>query len=91
MIQSWPNSKDPADEADYSIDWIRLIGNDEISSSTWDIPDGVESANPDFSGSRSTIWISGGTAGEDYILTNRIVTEGGRTLELSGKLRVREK
>ena len=38
----------------------------------------------------STIWLSGGTAGAYYTLTNRIVTSDGRTLDKSITLPVRE-
>ena len=92
----WPD-KDPADVLDYGLDWsdqLALVSPaDTISSATWTVPAGLTAGAQFVVGGVATTWLSGGTAGEagaDYTLTCRIVTSGGRTLERSVKLLVKE-
>lgn len=87
---TWPN-KDPDEVLDYELDWSVRLGTDTISTSTWIVPTGI-TKNSDTSDSTSaTIWLSGGTAGESYTFTNRITTTGGRTMDESVKLKVKDK
>lgn len=96
-IGRWP-TKDPNDLLDYQIDWLGdetdqgfLYGtNDTIDTSTWIVPDGITSEAETSTDSTTTIWLSGGTAGETYQLTNRITTTDGRTKDKSMKLPVKE-
>lgn len=85
-------TKDPDEAADYSINWIPDLGPDDvITSSTWlDITPGIITGTPPstFTDTLTTIWISGGTFGEVYSLTNRITTAGGRTYDQEIQLRV---
>lgn len=92
----WPN-KDPADVLDYGLDWsdqLALVSpTDSISNATWTVPAGLTVGAQFVAGGVATIWLSGGTAGAngtDYTITCRIVTAGGRTLERSVKLLVKE-
>ena len=89
----WPD-KDPADVLDYGLDWsdqLALVAPaDTISSATWTVPAGLTAGAQFVVGGVATTWLSGGAAGTDYTLTCRIVTAGGRTLERSVKLLVRE-
>lgn len=89
----WPD-KDPADVLDYGLDWSDQLAlvtpADTISSATWTVPAGLTAGAQFVIGAVATIWLSGGTAGTDYTITCRIVTAGGRTLERSVKLLVRE-
>lgn len=91
-MQSWP-SKDPDEVLDYQFDWTsRLVTNETITTSTFLVADGsVTLTNPTVAGALTTIWISGGVAGEANTVTNRIVTNQGRTYDESAKLRVRSK
>lgn len=87
---------------DYGMDWSdwlqteaeRLAGTDSadtISTSTWTVPTGI-TKDSDSKGDRSTlIWLSGGTAGATYTLTNKIVTTGGRTCERSIEIIVEQR
>jgi hypothetical protein len=88
----WP-VKDPDEVLDYVIDWsARLAISDAISSSSWpDFPSGITKDSDTFDDATTTIWLSGGTSGESYKLTNRIVTSGGRTMEETVKLPVKSK
>jgi hypothetical protein len=92
----WPD-KDPAEVLDYGLDWSDQLAltdpNDTISSATWTVPAGLIAGAQFVIDGVATIWLSGGTAGAngtDYTLTCRIVTSGGRTLERSVKLMVKE-
>jgi len=72
--------KDPDATKDYHINWSTWLGSsDEISSSTWTVPTGLTEVRSTNSTTLATIWLSGGTAGEDYELVNRIVSTDGRT------------
>ena len=89
-MQSWP-SKDPEEVLDYQFDWTsRMATSESISSSTFILTFGsVTLASPSVVGATTTIWASGGELGEVNIITNRIVTNRGRTYDESAKLRIR--
>lgn len=40
---------------------------------------------------KATVWLSGGTAGQIYTVTNRITTAAGRTEDRSFAIRVEER
>ena len=67
--------KDPNAVLDYGFDWSDWLQSGEtIVTSTWINPDGI-TINSSSSLTESTVaWISGGTAGKTYRLTNRVVT-----------------
>jgi hypothetical protein len=100
-VAKWPD-KDPNEVLDYDIDWAGTeedpgrTFNDPILSSSWTItstPDDgflVMGANL-FSATATKIWLSGGTLGKQYKITNRITTTGGRTMDKSGMVTIREK
>jgi len=84
-------AKDPSDKKDYAINWADVLtaeGETTIASSTWgdgspadSVPSGLTIENtspyvPYISGTRCIVWVSGGTAGTRYSLTNTIVTAG---------------
>lgn len=77
---------DPSDVTDYGIDWTDKLGDDSdtISTSSWGTssPTGLTVASspaPSISGLLTIVWVSGGTAGTNYQLTNTITTAAGRT------------
>lgn len=82
--------KDPSDVADYGRDWSDLLEADTISSSTWTVPAGLTKDSQTNDTTTTTVWLSGGTALEDYVCVNRIVTAGSRTFERSITIQVRE-
>lgn len=87
--------KDPNAVKDIAIDWTRWLTltpsgtADTISSSTWTVDSGITKDSDSSSTTLTTIWLSGGTAGTTYDLTNRIVTAGGRTEDRTISVRVR--
>lgn len=89
MALEWPD-KDPDAVLDYQIDWATWLSGDTISTSTWIVPAGIVKDSDSFTTTATTIWLSGGTAGDRYNITNRIVTAGGRTNDSSVLLIVRE-
>lgn len=80
--------KTPAGDWDETINWgcpTRELGFDTISTSDWAFtgPDTALTLSDGSVGdpaTTSTIWISGGTLGAFYAVTNTIITTGGRTL-----------
>lgn len=77
--------KDPQETADYAIDWAELLDDSEtISTSSWAVsPTGPTLSGAGTSGTRAYVFVAGGTAGTEYVLTNTIITSGGRTYEKS--------
>lgn len=87
-MSSWP-SKDPDDVLDYKIDWTARLAGDQIVSSQWFVPEALESRDEAFNSTSCTIWLLGGVAAMNYLITNRITTAGGRTIDKSVNLPVR--
>lgn len=84
-------TKDPDDTVDYSVDWSQWLESDTIQSSTWTLPAGITLGPIGSSNTttKATVWLTGGTADNDYVVTNRIVTVGGRTKDRSILIEVR--
>ena len=83
--------KDPADRLDYSHDWTAWLDGDTITSSAWAAPAGVTTDTPSNTTTTTRVWVSGGTAGNVYRITNTITTAGGRTAERSIPIRVQDR
>lgn len=73
--------KDPDEVLDYIRDWTAALDGDTISTSTWTPETGITVDTSSNTTTTATVWVSGGTVGETYGITNRIVTAGGRTFE----------
>ncbi len=84
--------KDPDALLDYGFDWSGwLVPGDSVSSASWAVTgsdNAVTLADPDVSGSKCTVWASGGTVGRTYVLRCRVVTANGRTDDRSMTLRI---
>jgi hypothetical protein len=87
---SWP-TKDPDEILDYQLDWSARILNDTIKSSVWEVPEGLTKRSDAFSVAVTTVWLAGGTDAQTYVVLNRIVTDGGRTMDQSVKLKIQDK
>lgn len=86
-------SKDPDEKKDYGFDWTAALNGDTISASVWTIPAPLvkESTPPEsFNDTSTTVWISGGLAGENYRIENEVTTAAGRVLEESFTIRCLE-
>jgi len=82
--------KDPNDVLDYNIDWSQFLGDDTISSSSWTVPAGIDKVTDSKTDTVTTIWLSGGVAGQTYLITNRIITAGARIKDKSFSVYVAE-
>jgi len=78
--------KDPDARLDYGFDWDAaapigpwLADGETILTSTWDVPAGLTLDAESNDDTQTIVWITGGTAGNSYTLTNRITTSAGRT------------
>ena len=97
-MDKWPN-KDPNEILDYDIEWGGTASQpgraylDILVDSQWSVTgDGLLVLGASsFSNTATKIWLSGGTLNKQYIVTNRVVTTGGRTMDKSALLVIREK
>ena len=88
---TWPD-KDPNEVLDYGLDWTARLAGDSITASSWTVDVGTITIDSDENTTTlTTAWLSGGSAGTTYTLTNRVVTEGGRTMDQSVTLDCVEK
>lgn len=82
--------KDPDSTVDYPFNWVPVLDGDTISTSTFLLPDGLTSVSTGNTTSSATIFVSGGSAGRIYRITNRITTAGGRTFDKTIRVKVSE-
>jgi len=75
--------KTPNEVLDYTVDWRNWLGSDTISTDSWEVDTGITAGTTIDNGALRTIWLSGGTAGTTYKITNIIETVGGRTAKRS--------
>lgn len=72
-------TKDPDDTLDFPFNWKPELYGDTIATSDFLLPDGLTEVSSSNTTSTATIFVSGGTSGVIYRITNRIITVGGRT------------
>ena len=82
--------KDPNDVLDYVFDWSAWLDTDTISTSTMTAETGITIDSDSNTTTTATVFLSGGTAGRTYRVTNRITTAGGRTKDKSMIIEVGE-
>jgi hypothetical protein len=84
-----PLEHDPNEVKDYTLNWSgsapgpRLATGETITTSTWTVPSGITKDSDTDTDTTTTIWLSGGTAGVSYRLTNHVVTSQGRQYDWS--------
>jgi hypothetical protein len=81
-------SQDSAAVLDYHVDWtnwLQIDNNtgmfDTITASTFTADPGIliaTSPAPSFTPAVTTVWLSGGTSGQFYKITNHVTTSAGR-------------
>ena len=77
-------SKTAAEDKDYTLDWSKDLGTDTIATSAWSADPSdltINSPAATKTSTTATVWVSGGTPGQNYLLTNTITTAGSRELE----------
>lgn len=82
--------KDPDAVEDYVFNWLAELDDDTIATSVWVVPVGITKDSDSNDDSTTTVWLSGGSAGAYYQVTNRITTVGGRTLDRTATFIVRQ-
>lgn len=82
--------KDPDGIQDYVFNWAQKLNGDTISTSTFLLPDGLTSVSTSNTTTTATIFVSGGSAGAMYRITNRITTAGSRTRDWTYYIKVSE-
>ena len=66
---------------DYSIDWsCWLPTGDTITNSVWTSDTCITLGDESFTGTTTTVWVSGGAAHYLYLVFNTITTAGGRVI-----------
>lgn len=91
MPLRWSN-KDPNEVLDYQLRWTkRIASGDAITASSWTVPDGITKQSDTFTETTTTIWLTGGTDGDEYEFVNRVTTTEGRIMDQSVTLRCRER
>lgn len=92
--------KDPDAVKDYSVNWLPWLTRedgtvtDALETSVWLItvaPDESLTVDSDsFTSPDTTVWLSGGTPGQSYWVTNRVTTIEGRTDDQSVIIVIKE-
>lgn len=83
---------DPDAVLDYARDWSGWLASGEtIATSLWIVPEGITEGASDHTDTTTVVWISGGTGGQQYRITNRITTSQGRTDDRSITLYVQDR
>ncbi len=86
------HKKDPDAVLDWVWDWNEWLDEGEtIASSTFIASVGITIDSESNTTKTATVWLSGGTAGQVYQVTNRITTSSGRTDDRSITIRVAER
>jgi len=84
--------KDPDSIIDYGVDWSAWLASGEtISSSAWIHSVDLTLVSQANSSTATTVFLSGGIAGTEYTLTNRITTSSSRTEDRSMLIKCQEK
>lgn len=91
MAKRWDDPKDPHEILDYEVDWTTVLAGDEITTSTWTLPEGITGDQESFTATHTKIWLSGGSEYVNYDLLNRITTAAGRTRDQTCVLKCRTK
>lgn len=86
--------KDANELLDYLIDYSRALANgDIIVLSTWEMDAGAATGAPVIEATQSsdtvtTIWLSGGVDGQQYVFRNDVTTNDGRRMTRRIKISV---
>ena len=79
-------------DLDYTEDWSDWLGaSDTISTSAWTVGAGLTGGAESNTTTTATIFLSGGTRNQSYVVTNQIDTVQLRTAERSFLIRVIDK
>lgn len=83
--------KDPDARLDYTVNWTDWLGTDYIVSAATSVQTGLTLYTQAFTSTVHTIWLTGGSAGQEYNVTSRIYTNAGRIDDRTFKIKVSER
>ena len=69
----------------------RMVPGDSLTSSTWEVGNGLTGANAVYDSDGSEIELSGGTVGNQYLVTNKVATTNGEKYQRSFYILVRDR
>lgn len=82
--------KDPNSTIDFAVDWAEWLSSaDTVSSSSWEVS-GLTVSSSSVTNNVTRAFLTGGIAGVDYLITNRVTTQGGRIEDRSILVQVRQ-
>jgi hypothetical protein len=81
--------KDPNALKDYQVDAGDWLGDDTLTDAVWTIPSGLTKVTDGHSSTIITVWLSGGTLGQDYDCYVDFTTTGGREDRAMIRIKVR--
>ena len=81
--------KDPDAKLDFGFDWSEWLDRGEtINTSDWSVPEGITEVSDSKTDTVTTVWLSGGVEGQEYTITNSIITTGSREDDRSFKVKI---
>lgn len=83
--------KDPDATVDFLWDWSSWLDGDTIASYVFLVPDDLTETSQSSTTTTVTGWFSGGIAGQQYQVVNRITTTEGRINDWTMYLKVKER
>lgn len=84
--------KDPSENLDYQVSWADWLATGEsIVTSTWTVETGLTAGTTSASSTVATIWLSGGTNGDIYNITNHIISSASRTGDRTFSIEIKER
>lgn len=83
--------KDPDDTCRLAFEWAARLDGEEIATIDYLLPDGLIEGESAGEGSVRTVLLSGGDCGRVYRVTCRITTDGGRQMDWTKRVLVRER
>jgi hypothetical protein len=91
-IRTFSRFKGPNDTYDFTFDWSPwLTTGDIITASTWAVDSGLtQPYASSFTDTETHIWLTGGTEGTSYRVTNHVTTQDNRQMEATWIIAVQE-
>lgn len=83
------HDKVPNSKIDYGFDWTQWLNGRTLTASTWSAPAGITIDANSFTSAWAIVRLSGGTAGQTYIVTNHITDSDTEEEERSMLIRMR--
>ena len=84
--------KDPDAILDYPMNWSSWLETGEtLLTSSWLVDNGLTKDRENNTTTTSVVWLSGGVAGQTYLVTNRITTSLNRQEDRSFRIKVQNR